>query len=337
VTGALLAARDLTVGYRTRRRRTAVLDGLHLALHRGRLTCLLGPNGTGKSTLLRTLVGAQPPLAGTVELLGRPLAGLGAAARARLLGVVLTDRVEVGLMTARQLVALGRTPHVGRFARLSAADSAAVDAAMAHAGVTAFADRDVAELSDGERQRVMIARALAQEPAVLVLDEPTAFLDLTRRVELVALLRELADRTGLAVLLSTHDLDLALRTADEVWLVHPGGRVETGAPEDLALSGAIAGAYAGAGIAFDHLSGTFVVAAAHGGPTVAVAGTSPARDWARRAAVRAGFTPVADPAGADAVVHVDLDAGRLRWRTDRTAGTGAAAMIAHLDSGSRIS
>lgn len=305
----VLEAVGLTVGYRTgRRRRVVVLDGIDAALGSGQLVCLLGPNGTGKSTLLRTLVGSQPPLAGGVRVAGADLASMHPAERARRLSVVLTDRVDVGLLSVRALVALGRSPRLGWFSSPGDDDHRVVGWALAAAGAAELADRQVAELSDGERQRVMIARALAQEPSILVLDEPTAYLDLTRRVELMALLRRLVSETGLGVLLSTHDLDLALRCADALWLVHPGGRFQVGAPEALAADGGLADAYAGAGIRFDHGAGTFVVHDGAPGPAVEVTGAEPAATWARRAAVRAGWRPcpgadrtltVSGPTGAD--------------------------------------
>ena len=328
-----LLAEGLGVGYRRRGGRAIpVLDGIDAHLHPGELTFLLGPNGAGKSTLLRTLVGSQKPLAGRVLLGGDDLARLSARERARRLSVVLTDPVDVGLMTVRTLVALGRSPHLGWLSAMTGEDARAVDWALEAAGARQLADRQVLELSDGERQRSMIARALAQRPAVLVLDEPTAFLDLTRRVELIALLRRLASETGLAVLMSTHDLDLALRTADQLWLVHPDGGFETGGPEDLAVGGSIARAYAGRGIAFDTASGAFVLAGGDAGDEIAIAGSAPVLDWARRAARRAGLRPVDADARATWRVGVSEDAGSVHWTLEgpggSCSGVGLAGLVA---------
>ncbi|MBO9343739.1 MAG: ABC transporter ATP-binding protein, partial [Roseiflexus sp.] len=236
---AILATEHLSIGYAPRRGpRRIVASNLNLTLHAGEVVCLLGPNGVGKSTLLRTLVGMQPPLDGRVWLDGVDLSTLSAREIARRVSVVLTERVEVGQLTVYALVALGRHPHTDWTGRLTPHDEAIVRQALEAVNAVNLAGRLVHELSDGERQRVMVARALAQEPLVVVLDEPTAFLDLPRRVEIMRLLRRLAHETQRAMILSTHDLDLALRSADLLWLMAPGGGVHAGAPEDLVLGGA---------------------------------------------------------------------------------------------------
>jgi iron complex transport system ATP-binding protein len=333
-----IAAIDLCVGYRHRgRRQVPVLQGVTARLLPGQLTFLLGPNGAGKSTLLRTLIGSQKALSGTVMLGEDELDRLSTRERARRLSVVLTDPIDVGLMTVRGLVALGRSPHVGWFSILDEDDRSTVDWALDAAGATQLADRQVLELSDGERQRAMIARALAQRPSVLLLDEPTAFLDLTRRVELIALLRRLATETGLAVLMSTHDLDLALRTADQLWLVHADGQFETGVPEDIAISGAIERAYGGRDMIFDHDAGTFVLTAGASGSPISIEASGPALHWARRAVHRAGHIPVADNAETQlklTLTHADGLAPRWLFsnRGPAAAGEGFANLVDTLKS-----
>lgn len=237
--GAVLCARDLTTGYRSGRHTRVVHRKLNLTLERGKLTALLGPNGAGKSTLLRTLAGLQPPLEGEVWIEGKTLRSFSAMELARKLAVVLTERVEVGYMTAYALAALGRYPYTPWDGRLSAEDEVIVQEAMRAARCESLASRMVGELSDGERQRVMIARALAQQTPIIFLDEPTAFLDLPRRVEIMHLLRDLAHQTGRALLVSTHDLELALRLADTLWLVGNGGMFTGGAPAALLRRGEV--------------------------------------------------------------------------------------------------
>ncbi|MFF7177502.1 ATP-binding cassette domain-containing protein [Streptomyces sp. NPDC008121] len=257
-----LTTQGLGVGYRTRSPRgrgasRAVLSGLDLEARAGELTVLLGPNGAGKSTLLRTLSGLLPPLDGRIRIGGADLAHQPPTTLARRLAVVLTDRVDAGLLSVRELAGLGRHPHTGFTGRLTAVDHAAVEWSLKAVGARHLADRPAAELSDGERQRVLTARALAQEPEVVLLDEPTAFLDVPSRVALTVLLRDLARDKGLTVVVSTHDLELALRVADAVWLVDRDSRVHAGAPEDLILNGAVAAAFDADHLAFDPVSGTF--------------------------------------------------------------------------------
>jgi iron complex transport system ATP-binding protein len=288
---ALLSFEALSVGYPSARGRSLeVAAGLEAALHPGELVCLIGPNGAGKSTLLRTLTGLQPALAGEVLFGGETLASIRPRELARGISVVLTEPVQTGLLTASGLVALGRYAHTDWLGRLGAEDRAVIARSLRAVGAEDLSGRPVAELSDGERQKVMIARALAQEPALIVLDEPTAYLDLPRRVEVMTLLRKLAHDTHRAVLLSTHDLDLALRSADRIWLLSGRRGLASGAPEDLVLAGAVADAFRGRGVTFDARQGAFVFARP-GGVLVEVEGDETAVVWTRRALERAGFRP----------------------------------------------
>jgi iron complex transport system ATP-binding protein len=252
-----LRARDLAVGYQSHGGRRAVLERVNLDVRAGELVCLIGPNGIGKSTLIRTLAKLQPPLRGSIAIAGADLASLRAGDVARRVGVVLTERVALGGLTVRQVVELGRYPHTGWLGMLTAADHDTVSWAIDVAGAGHLATRDVHQLSDGERQRVMVARALAQEPCILLLDEPTAFLDVASRVELMGLLGQLTRRCAVAAVVSTHDLELALRVADRLWLILPGGELVSGAPEDIVRSGAIANAFEGPQVRFDAADRSF--------------------------------------------------------------------------------
>ncbi|OBG01262.1 ATP-binding cassette domain-containing protein [Mycolicibacter sinensis] len=247
----------LAIGYRNRRRSTTVAAGLDAQARRGELTVLIGPNGAGKSTLIRTLAGLQPALGGRVLLDGADLTGLPRDELARRVAVVLTERIDPGLLSARELVALGRIPHLGLGARLRREDDEIIDWALTAAGARHLASRPAAELSDGECQRVLTARALAQQPGLLVLDEPTAFLDVSSRAGLFGLLRKLARDQQLAVVLSTHDLELALRVADRVWLLDPAGTLADTVGEELMLSGRIGAMFDTDTLRFDASSGMF--------------------------------------------------------------------------------
>jgi iron complex transport system ATP-binding protein len=226
-----------------------------LSLVAGEITALIGVNGSGKSTLLRTLAGLLRPIAGQVCMGDSSLLSMSAKQRARHVSVVLTARPQVGLLDVRTLVSLGRQPWTGHLGRLREEDARKVQEALEHTGITALADRGMHALSDGERQKVMIARALAQDTPVLLLDEPTAFLDLVNRVQIMRLLRDIAHRLDKAVLLSTHDLRTALDLADRMALVHQG-RVWTGTPQDALHTGVLAHAFQGEGLVFDPTSGT---------------------------------------------------------------------------------
>lgn len=212
---------NLTIGYRHK----AVAEHLSATLASERLTCLIGRNGLGKSTLLRTLAGFQPPLSGKMTLYvgGRPynLATTGKPTLARLVSVVLTERVDVSHLTAAGIVAMGRMPYTNFFGTLRPADRDIVAQALRMVGMEALAWRDISTLSDGERQKIMIARALAQQTPVMLLDEPTAFLDYPSKVETMRLLATLAHDMNKVVVASTHDLDIALRTADRFLTIDP--------------------------------------------------------------------------------------------------------------------
>jgi iron complex transport system ATP-binding protein len=242
-TNRVLAATGLAIGYQRGRRFRMIVENLDLSLNSGEVVCLLGPNGVGKSTLIRTLAGMQTALAGQVMIGGDPIAGLDRLTLAKRISVMLTERTAPLMMTARELVALGRFPHTNWFNQFSDADDQAVEDALNAVGAGALADRLLSELSDGERQKVMIARSLAQQPLVLMMDEPTAFLDLPRRMEMMYLLKRVARERDCAVLLSTHDLDLALRHADQVWLMRENGQIESGNAPELLESGAFSRAF----------------------------------------------------------------------------------------------
>lgn len=202
----------LTVGYRGHR----VVEDISLSLPCGRLVCLLGPNGAGKSTLLRTLCGFQPPIEGTVTISGNDITTMSAAEVARLVSVVLTDRPLTPSLTAAEMVGMGRAPYTGFWGRLSDDDRRLVSEAMTTVGIAQLATRRMGQLSDGERQKVMIAKALAQHTPVIVLDEPTAFLDYPSKVAVMKTLARLAHDEGKTILMSTHDLELAAQLGDEL-------------------------------------------------------------------------------------------------------------------------
>ena len=241
----------LTTGYRTRSGEIPVERDIDGVLREGEFTCLLGPNGAGKSTLLRTLSGFQPPLSGEVQIAGRDISTYSEAELARLISVVLTERPSVTSMTVEQLVSLGRSPYTGFWGRLDSHDREVVEEAMQLTGVLPMASRLVDTLSDGERQKVMIAKALAQQTPVIFLDEPTAFLDFPSKVEMMLLLKRIAREQNKTVFQSTHDLNMALQIADRLWLVDKRLGLAIGSPAELAASGVLEQYFIREGIVFD--------------------------------------------------------------------------------------
>lgn len=237
---------DLTIGYRTGRNVKVIAERLTGELTGGELTCLVGRNGTGKSTFLRTIAGLQAPIGGRVEVTPpRPSQGegvgengisihsLSANERAKMIGVVLTQKPDVQNMTAEEVVGLGRTPYTGFFGTLSKADRTIVVEAMEQVGIMPLVQRNIQMLSDGERQKVMIAKALAQQTPVILLDEPTAFLDYPSKVEMMQMLRQMAKEMDKTIVLSTHDIELAAKIATRFLLLSEKGLQEVQASELL--------------------------------------------------------------------------------------------------------
>lgn len=282
--------RDLTTGYRRHSGNRIVTGHISASLRSGELTCLLGPNGAGKSTLLKTLSGFLPPVGGSVEVCGRPLRDYPDRELARLLGVVLTERPVLDNMTVTELVMLGRSPYTGFWGRGNAEDKAIVNESLELVGISRMAKRLVTTLSDGERQKAMIAKALAQATPIIFLDEPTAFLDYPSKVEMMRLLHRLAHTHDKTIFLSTHDLDLALQLSDKIWLVAKDTEPAIGTPEDLALSGRLGEFFCREGIRFDTTTGLFALDM----PTdasVCLTGDAPYIAMAAKALLRNGILP----------------------------------------------
>ncbi len=254
----LITARQLSIGYRHAGTGQKIIhSGLSFDLLPGELTCLLGPNGAGKSTLLRTLGAFQPFLEGELLFEGRPLITLSEREKSHKIGVVLTDKTQTGGLKVYELVALGRQPHTGFWGRLNKKDHQIVKEAMEAVGIAHKSRNYMAELSDGERQKVMIAKALVQECPLILLDEPTAFLDVASRIEIMTLLHSIVRQQGKTILLSTHDIEQALMLADRLWLLSPEAGLQCGVTEDLIFKGALEQLFDRAKICFDRAKGIY--------------------------------------------------------------------------------
>lgn len=242
----VLSAEGLAIGYDG----IPLVEGIDLEFRAGEVVSLIGPNGTGKSTLLRTLSGSLVPVAGRVVLDGRPLAGMPASEIARKEAVLLTERLSTELMTCEDVVEAGRYPHTGRLGVLAERDHEAVRAAMELVDVWGLRAKDFMEASDGQRQRVLIARAIAQEPQVLLLDEPSTYLDIRYQIELLHVLRCLASEREVAIVMSVHELELARRVSDRVVCLKAPRVFASGPAEEIfddgvidALYGLVPGSY----------------------------------------------------------------------------------------------
>jgi iron complex transport system ATP-binding protein len=249
--------KNLSIGYRGKRVTKAVAADLNAVIHSGELTCLLGANGVGKSTLLRTLSGFQPKLEGEILIFGKPLESYSGKELSQTIGIVLTEKVDVRDMTVRDLISLGRNPYTGFWGRLNNEDETIINEAIAYLKIEELSDRSIHTLSDGERQKAMIAKALAQETPVICLDEPTAFLDFPSKVEIMRFLHFLAVQSGKTIFLSTHDLELALQIADKLWLMDKHKGLTVGTPDELRQNGTLENFFRCEGAYFDRETGLF--------------------------------------------------------------------------------
>ena len=279
---------DLSTGYRSRREEKVISQHLELAIAPGEVVMLMGPNGSGKSTLMHTMAGLLPALSGEVIISGKPLSSLKMKELARLLSLVLTERIPAGNMSISDIVAVGRYPYTGFRGVLSAEDKRICEEALATCRLTELRERIFDTLSDGEKQRVMIARALAQETPLILLDEPTAHLDLPSRLEVTTMLRTLAHKLGKSILISTHELDLALGWADTIWLLDRSGAITAKAPEDLILDGDIERVFGDPRLRFDQERGEFSIAE-EPGQQIHLTGEGPRYSWTCRALHRLGY------------------------------------------------
>lgn len=230
----LISAEDLAAGYEK-----PLIEHICFQLREGEIMSLIGPNGSGKSTILKTLCGFLRKHAGTVFIEGNNDADISDSERARKIAVLLTERLRPDMMTCREVVETGRYPYTGRFGLLSGSDKAAVDEAVELVQMQDFADCDFSRVSDGQRQRVMLARAICQEPRILILDEPTSYLDIYHKIAFLEILKKLAAQKKPAVLVSMHELDMAEKISDYTVCVKNGEIFKSGKPEEIFRSDVI--------------------------------------------------------------------------------------------------
>lgn len=280
---------ELSIGYRRKGKDPLLLaEDLGLTARKGELVALVGPNGCGKSTLLRTLAGLHPPLHGKVHVEGENVHDRSSKERAKLLSIVLTGLNAPANLKVADLVSLGRSPYRPFFMSWSKEDREAVREAIQQSGIEHLAEKSLDTLSDGEAQKVMVARALAQRTKAVILDEPTAHLDLINRVEIARMLREISRERGEAIVMASHDLETILRIVDRIWLMTRDGRIREGIPEELAMNGAFSEVFASDKLSFDRNSGSFRFLEAACG-TLSIEGEGLEAFWTQRALERIGY------------------------------------------------
>ena len=290
---SILTTQQLSIGYSKKGKTDIIQSGLDLQLRAGELVCLIGPNGSGKSTLLRTLTGLQKSLSGKTLIDGQDISRIKQHEKAMMLALVLTERVDIENTTVYNLVSLGRHPHSNWWGNVTDQEDVIIREAIEMVHMDHKMHKNINELSDGERQRAMIAKALAQDTPIIMLDEPTAHLDLPNRVEIMLLLHKLAHKTQKAILLSTHELDLALQVADRIWLISTDHGIESGVPEDLVFNGSFNRTFQSNAYFFNAANGNFSMNYPMT-KKVWVSGDKTRMYWTLRALARAGYMVVQD-------------------------------------------
>ena len=282
---------NATVGYKLKAKSDKVVKSdISVYALKGELVAVIGENGVGKSTLLKTIAGFQPPVSGNIRICGKPISTYREKDLALLMSFVSTEIIRVSNLSVFDLVSLGRYPHTNWFGKLLEEDQNIIEEAISSVGLRGYEHRMVNHLSDGERQKVMIARTLAQNTDIIVLDEPTAFLDLSNKYEIVHILHRLASDKGKTILFSTHDLTTAITESDRLWLMLPNS-VEQGAPEDLILNGNFNAIFQNKNLYFDREKGDFRIRK-QTKRTACVRGEGLTLDWTIKALVRNGFEVV---------------------------------------------
>lgn len=284
----ILSFSDLKIGYYSGKTGNILLPPLNASARHGELIAVIGKNGIGKSTLLRTLAGLQKPIGGDILYYNKNLHDHSRMELARKVGYISTEIVKVSNMRVYDLVALGRFPHTNWIGKIEPGDNDAIINALAMTSMQSFTGKFISELSDGERQKTMIARILAQDTGIMIMDEPTAFLDVAGKYEIFHLMNMLSAEKDKTIIFSTHDLQLAINQADKIWLILDSELIE-GAPEDLVIAGAFDHLFNSRAVLFNSEDGTYSYQNELKG-RIFIEGSGKARHWTEKAINRAGFT-----------------------------------------------
>src|SRR5690554_4360446 len=301
---------NVSIGYPAKGAPRIIQSGMNLTAARGELIALIGRNGCGKSTLLRSLACLQPIYEGVIWLNKENLTAMKVTSRAKWVSVVLTDQQATASFTVRELVSIGRDPYTGWLGSLSERDNRVVSQAIEMTYLNGFEERNIHELSDGERQRVFIARALAQDTPIILLDEPTSHLDLPNRINIMLLLQKLARDAKKTIFISTHELETAMQVSDKLWLMDKGKGVSVGVPEDMVLDGNFDTVFHHPSFEFDKEYGSFVVQKRLDQPITTHVKNPDGlvARWTTKALSRKGYQIT-----ADAPLRLIVDEERTRW------------------------
>lgn len=302
---------NLGIGYALKKGQNNILfKNINLTANSGELIALVGKNGIGKSTLLRNITGLQEPIHGNISIFNRFIKSYKRSEFAKIVSFVSTEIVQVNNLKVFDIVALGRFPHTNWMGKLQTEDIVRSNDAIEMVGMSAYLNKNVDEISDGERQRVMIARTLAQDTKVIVLDEPTAFLDLPNKYEIVHLLNKLSKEENKTIIFSTHDLNIAIQEADKIWLMLDNKIVE-GAPEDLILNETFYKLFENSNLHFDKVKGDFRLKRKHK-DKIGLFGEGASYNWTKKALERLNFTV---EKGNESIsnIYVEAEEDSFKW------------------------
>jgi iron complex transport system ATP-binding protein len=289
----ILSLDSLSIGYTSGRKRNPLLYPLNASAFKGELVSVIGRNGIGKSTMLRTITGLQPSLGGSVYISGRNIREFSRMELAQKVGFISTEIVKVTNMSVYQLVSLGRFPYTNWLGKIDKIDHEIIMDSIEKTGMIDLFNRNISELSDGERQRAMVARVLSQDTEIMIMDEPTAFLDIRSKYEIVHLMHELTRQRGKTIIFSTHDLNIAISQSDKIWLALDE-KLNEGAPEDLMIAGSFENLFDSAIVGFCSKDGSFSFRGNERG-NIFIKGNGNSRYWTERAIIRAGYSVSEEP------------------------------------------
>lgn len=292
-TNIVLELNSLSTGYIENRDANIVSSKLNEKIKKGDFVALIGTNGCGKSTLMRTICGLQAPIDGKISIEGINIDSINQSELTSKIALVLTEKIEVANMTVYELISMGRYPYTGMFGKLKTKDKKIIEEAIEKCNCTKILYREINQLSDGQRQRVMIAKALAQDTPIILLDEPTSHLDIPNRVEVMRLMHNLAKVHRKTIIMATHELDLALQWASKIWLMNTDGEIQSGLPEDIVLSKKLSKVFDNEYLHFDLKSGTFKTNMQNS-KEIYVDAIEPYHFWVSRALERNGFNITID-------------------------------------------